>query len=54
MEVLVGMGWRARVAKGKDERKRVHAQYQAKKHGTYLIRPLWLQKEEDDEEDAWG
>ena len=52
MEVLVGMGWRARVAKGKDERKRVHAQYQAKKHGTYLIRPLWLQKEEDDEEDG--
>ena len=48
------MGWRARTSKGKAERKRVHAdrhaRYQAKKHGIYLTRPLWLQQEEDDED----
>jgi hypothetical protein len=48
------MGWRTKAAKLKAEYKTREAgrlaQYQVKKHETYLIRPLWLQKEEEDEE----
>ena len=48
------MGWRTKAAKLKAEYKTREAgrlaHYQFKKHETYLIRPLWLQKEEEDEE----
>ena len=48
------MGWRTKTAKLKLEYKTREADrlahYQVKKHETYLIRPLWLQQEEEDED----